>query len=84
MDDTWKKFTQQLPIVLKEERKKQNISHEKLAAISGLTRQAIGKIESGERNPQMVTIYRLVRGLGLTMEEFSKLVEARIHETANQ
>jgi len=78
MDITWKKFTQQLPIVLKEQRKNRNVSHEKLAALSGLTRQAIGKIESGERNPQMVTVYRLVRGLGMTMEEFSQLVEARI------
>ncbi len=63
-------FTEILIETLVRERKAKGVSHEKLAALAGVSRQAIGKIEAGERNPTMLTIYKLANGLGMTLAEF--------------
>ena len=56
---------------IKRERKARNLSHDKLSALSGVSRQAISKIESGERNPTMLTVYKLISALDLTFDEFA-------------
>ncbi len=66
------KFAKALIHTLREERKARGISHEKLAASAGISRQAVGKIESGERNPTMQTIYKLAKAMDMTLEEFVK------------
>lgn len=64
------KFAKVLIRTLQAERKARGISHEKLAAKAGVSRQAIGKIESGERNPTMQTVYKLAKAMDMTLEEF--------------
>lgn len=60
---------------LKKARKGRNLSHEKLAELSGVSRQAISKIEAGQRNPTMVTVYRLLKAMDMPLSEFVKNLE---------
>lgn len=69
------KFAKALIRTLQAERKARNISHETLANKAGISRQAIGKIESGERNPTMQTVYKLVKAMDMSLEEFVKKME---------
>lgn len=69
------KFAKVLIRTLKTERTARNISHEKLAEKAGISRQAIGKIESGQRNPTMQTVYKLVLAMDMTLEEFVAKME---------
>lgn len=75
MKDDIAAFAAQVAETLKNERKARKLSHEKLAALSGLSRRAIGKIESGERIPTIVTIYRLLKAMDISLEEFSKSID---------
>lgn len=61
---------------LRGERKSQNLSHEKLAELSGISRQAIGKIEAGERMPTIYTVHKLSKALGLSLVDFVKKMDA--------
>jgi DNA-binding XRE family transcriptional regulator len=63
-------FSQSLINTLIVERQARGISHEKLAQKAGISRQTIGKIESGIVNPTMLTVYKLVVAMDMTMEEF--------------
>lgn len=69
------KFNKALIKTLKSERKKLGISHEKLAMESKVSRQAIGKIEAGERSPTLFTVYKLAKALDLSLEEFIRKME---------
>ena len=53
-------------------RKQRNISTQKLADLMGVTRQTIYRWESGERTPDVVTLFRLIRLLGGSVEELFK------------
>jgi DNA-binding XRE family transcriptional regulator len=48
---------------LKEERKKQGISHETLAEAAGLHRSAISLIEAHKRQPTLLTCVKLATAL---------------------
>lgn len=61
---------------MKELRLQQGLSHEALAKKSGLTRQAIGVIESGQRVPSIATCLKLAKGLGVPLQEMLDRVEA--------
>lgn len=52
------------------ERKKQGLSHEKLAEKSGLSIRAIGMIESGERKPTLFSCLRIAEALGISLKKF--------------
>lgn len=67
--------------LLKEQRKKLGISHETLAERSGLTRQAIGRIESATNPPTLYTFYKISRGLELSLQDLTKLFEAKLKKT---
>ena len=69
------KFSKSLIHTLRTERKARGISHEKLAEKAGISRQAVGKIESGERNPTMQTVYKIVKAMDMTLEEFVHKME---------
>ena len=69
------KFAKALIATLQSERKALGISHEKLAEKAGISRQAIGKIEAGERNPTMQTIYKLAKAMDMTLEEFVRKMQ---------
>jgi len=51
------------------ERKKQNITQERLAAMSDVDRTHMGLIEQGRRRPTLSTIYKLAGALGISLEK---------------
>ena len=55
-------------------RKQRNISIQELADLMGVTRQTIYRWESGERSPDVVTLFRLLRLLGGSIEELFESV----------
>jgi transcriptional regulator with XRE-family HTH domain len=50
------------------ERKKQGITQERLAAMSDVDRTHMGLIEQGRRRPTLATLYKLSNALKLTLE----------------
>jgi transcriptional regulator with XRE-family HTH domain len=74
-DERRSHFSKALIKTLQRERKALGISHEKLAEKAGISRQAIGKIESGERNPTMQTMYKLTKAMGVSLEEFVRKMD---------
>jgi transcriptional regulator with XRE-family HTH domain len=56
---------------LKELREAAGLSKYRLAQLSGLTRQAISNLELGNREPTWVTVQRLARALGVSMEDLA-------------
>ena len=44
-----------------------NISQEKLSDRSGLDRTYIGGVERGERNPSLVSLQKIAKGLNITL-----------------
>lgn len=58
--------------VLKQARKKNGISQEKLALNSDLDRTFISLIERGKRQPSLVSILLLSVGLGVPADELIK------------
>jgi transcriptional regulator with XRE-family HTH domain len=55
---------------LRKLRTEHGVSQDRLALITGLHRTAISKLELGERDPQLDTILRLARGVGVPPEAF--------------
>lgn len=53
---------------LREARKAQGISQEKLAELAELHRTYIGSVERGERNITIDNMERLARALGVTIQ----------------
>ncbi len=60
---------------LKELRKSQGISHEKLAAMAGVTRSAISFTESGKTNPTFYLCLKIAEALGVSLGDLIKEVE---------
>lgn len=54
---------------LAEIRRARGLTMVELARQSGVTQQAISLIESGQRDSNANTLYRLSRALGVTMDE---------------
>lgn len=54
------------------ERKKQHITQERLAAMSDIDRTHMGLIEQGRRRPTLSTLHKLANALGLTLENLFK------------
>ncbi|PYP92745.1 MAG: XRE family transcriptional regulator [Candidatus Angelobacter sp. Gp1-AA117] len=50
-------------------RQRQGISQEELADICGLHRSHLGQIERGELNVTVVTVQRIGRGLGVSLNQ---------------
>ena len=61
--------------VLKEERQKQNISHENLAKKANIHRTAMSHIEGGIRKPGMLTCLKIARALGMELSELLNRAE---------
>lgn len=52
-----------LGLVIKNTRKRQQLSQEEMALISGLDRSYVGGIERGEHNITVITLEKLANGL---------------------
>ncbi len=57
---------------LRQLREQKRMTVQELAEASGLTRQAVGLIERGERSPSWETAVALADGLGVSVEDFQK------------
>jgi transcriptional regulator with XRE-family HTH domain len=64
------KFRQALIKTLYEIRKSRGYSHEAIAVKAKISRQTLGKIESGKTNPTMLTMFKITSAMGITLEEF--------------
>jgi transcriptional regulator with XRE-family HTH domain len=53
-----------------KERKRQGMSQERIAALSGIDRSHIGFIEQGRRKPTLSTLHKIANALNLSLEEF--------------
>jgi transcriptional regulator with XRE-family HTH domain len=59
-------------IILQKERKKNNLSQEKLAELTKLHRTYISDLERGIRNPTITTVFTLCKALKTTPTELFK------------
>ncbi len=55
-----------------DERKKREITQEKLAALTGISQQAISRLEREKHIPKLDTLMRLLDGLGLELTIVAK------------
>lgn len=63
---------------IRELRKANQISQEKLAELSNLDRNFISLLECGRKQPSLVTIFQLAKALNLSVSKILSLVEAKI------
>jgi len=63
----------------RDERRARGFSQHALAQATGLTRDAISKIERGKRSPRLETLVLLSRGLGVTPGEIADWVPSKKH-----
>jgi transcriptional regulator with XRE-family HTH domain len=54
---------------LRAEREARGMSQEALGHASGITGSEISRLERGVREPRLITLFRLSRGLGITPAE---------------
>lgn len=64
--------TSNLITLLTEERKKQGLSHQKLADAAGVNRSTISLIESGKRTPTILVCLKISMALNISLESLLK------------
>ena len=64
--------------VIRDLRKANQISQEKLAEASNLDRSFISLLECGHKQPSLITIFQLAKALNLSASKILSLVEAKI------
>ena len=57
---------------IRELRKEQNLSQEKFALKIGMDRTYIASVENGKRNISIENIDKIIKGFGITFNEFFK------------
>ena len=63
---------------IRELRKANQISQEKLAEVSNLDRSFISLLECGRKQPSLITIFQLAKALNLSASKILSLVEEKI------
>lgn len=66
--------------VLRELRKRQNLSQERLALESGMERNYVSLLELGRNSASVKMIFKIAPVLGISVADFMTLVEARTKE----
>ena len=66
--------------VLRELRKRQNLSQERLALESGMERNYVSLLELGRNSASVKMIFKIAPVLGVSVADFMTLVEARTKE----
>ena len=70
------RFTEAFILSLKQLRKERKLSHEKLAKLSNLSRQVIGRLETLElSSPTLSTVRKITHALDIKLSDFIKKVE---------
>ena len=64
--------------VIRELRKEQQISQDKLAEVSNLDRSFISLLECGHKQPSLITIFQLAKAFNLSVSRIMSLVERKI------
>ncbi|HNZ31937.1 MAG TPA: helix-turn-helix transcriptional regulator [Smithellaceae bacterium] len=65
--------------VIRELRKAQQISQEKLAEVSNLDRSFISLLECGHKQPSLITIFQIAKAFNLSASKLMSLVEKRLY-----
>lgn len=61
-------LTERLGTILRELREEKGLTREELAERSGTGLRHVAAIELGEKNPSVDTLYRLIRGIGVSSD----------------
>lgn len=61
-------------------RTQHNMSQEVLSGLSGVARSHLAMIETGTKNANVDTLWRIAEALGMRLSEFFQLVEAEIEK----
>ncbi len=69
MDKVKKDFLERFGEKIQEARKKQNISQEKLAQKADIERSYMGRIERGESNPPIYTVFKILQALKIVASD---------------
>jgi transcriptional regulator with XRE-family HTH domain len=77
-DDYASKIQAAIVTLLMEERKKQGVSHEKLAIKAGISRTAISHLESGRSQPSLRVSINISNALGISFSELARQTEKLI------
>lgn len=67
--------------VIRKLRKANDFSQEKLAEISSLDRSFISLLETGKKQPSLITIFQLAKALDTTQSKILTTVEAIIQSS---
>ena len=65
--------------VIRELRKANNLSQEKLADLSHMDRSFISLLEHGHKQPSLITIFQLARAFNISTAKIMGAVEEKIH-----
>lgn len=68
-------------LVIKVLRHTQNLSQETLASEAGIDRTFLSQLETGRKQPSLLTIFRLATALQLEASELIKKVEVQLSTT---
>ncbi len=63
-------------LAVRRERSKQGYSQESFARKVGIHRTYLGGLERGERNPTLVTMVKIARELGVSLEDLFRFENA--------
>jgi transcriptional regulator with XRE-family HTH domain len=69
-------FVKRVVEVLKEERLRQGMSHEKLAEAAGVHRSTVSRTESGKMSPTLYVVYSMASVLKLDMAVLMKKAQS--------
>lgn len=67
------KINIKIGLKVKLERAKRKLSQEKLAELSGISKNFVGAIERGESSPTIDTLAKIADALGLTFSELTDI-----------
>ena len=71
-------------VILRGLREAKELTQTQLADSAGMHRQAIAKLERGEREPQWPTVIALAKALGVTCEAFTGAAKAKAAKSAKK
>jgi transcriptional regulator with XRE-family HTH domain len=66
--------------VIRDLRKANQLSQEKLAEVSNLDRSFISLLECGHKQPSLITIFQLAKAFNLSASKILSIVEAKMNK----